>query len=209
MNNRLAAEQMTNRIETSKFNRPTKLAHIVYRTRRFGEMLAWYQTVFCARVQYQNPALCFLTYDDEHHRMLLADMSVIKPDPKGSNGFSEIGVDHVAYTYASLGDLFGNYSRLKEKGIEPYWCIHHGITVSMYYADPDGNQMEFQVDCFSTSEAANAFFRDKWDANPVGVEFDAENWLGQLDAGVPESDFLERKVHEPISPIRGSLAELL
>ena len=57
-----------------------------------------------------------------------------------------IGVDHVAYTYASLNDLLENYAQLKEKGIRPYWCVHHGITVSMYYADPDGNQMEFQVD---------------------------------------------------------------
>ena len=30
---------------------------------------------------------------------------------------------------------------LKAKAIHPYWCVHHGITVSMYYADPDGNQM--------------------------------------------------------------------
>ena len=59
-----------------------------------------------------------------------------------------VGVDHVAYTYGSLNHLLENYAWLKERGIKPYWCIHHGITVSMYYADPDGNQMEFQVDCF-------------------------------------------------------------
>ena len=47
-----------------------------------------------------------------------------------------IGVDHVAYTYASLNDLFENYAQLKEQGIKPYWWIHHGVTVSMYYADP-------------------------------------------------------------------------
>ena len=46
---------------------------------------------------------------------------------------------------------------LKDEGISPYWCIHHGITVSMYYGDPDGNQMEFQVDCFAENDEANAF----------------------------------------------------
>lgn len=190
-------------------NRPTKLAHIVYRTRRFEEMLEWYKTVFDARIQYQNPALAFMTYDDEHHRLLLADMTVLQPGGIEKDNNSEIGVDHVAYTYASLNDLFESYARLKVKGISPYWCIHHGITISMYYADPDGNQMEFQVDCFDTSEESNKFFSEKWDANPVGVEFDAEDWLAKMRAGTPESGFLERKVHEPISPIRGRLAEFL
>ena len=31
--------------------RPVKFAHVVYRTRRFDEMLRWYETVFGARVQ--------------------------------------------------------------------------------------------------------------------------------------------------------------
>ena len=52
--------------------RPTMVDHVVYRTRRFGKMLEWYQTVFEARVQFQNPALAFLTFDDEHHRLALA-----------------------------------------------------------------------------------------------------------------------------------------
>lgn len=46
--------------------KPTKFAHVVYQTRRFDEMLDWYQKVFEAKVVYQNPALAFLTYDDEH-----------------------------------------------------------------------------------------------------------------------------------------------
>ncbi len=199
--------------ETPKTNgtgkRPTKLAHIVYRTRRFVEMLEWYKAVFDTRIQYQDPALAFLTFDDEHHRLLLADMAVIQPDGTETTNESTIGVDHVAYTYETLSDLFDNYSRLKAHGINPYWTIHHGVTISMYYADPDGNQMEFQVDCFETSEDSDAFFRDHWAANPVGVEFDAEVWLAQMNDGVPVSDFLERKNHEPVSPIRGRLSEIL
>ncbi len=190
-------------------NRPTKLAHIVYRTRRFEAMLEWYKAVFDTRIQYQDPALAFMTFDDEHHRILLADMAVLQPDGAESDNKSAIGVDHVGYTYKSLGDLFENYARLKKHGISPYWTIHHGITISMYYADPDGNQMEFQVDCFETIEESTKFFSEKWDANPIGVEFDAEDWLTQMRAGMPESEFLERKVHEPISPIRGRFAELL
>ena len=37
----------------------------------------------------------------------------------------------------------------------------------MYYADPDGNQMEFQVEAFDSVEHANAFMRGPlYEANP-------------------------------------------
>jgi len=185
--------------------RPTKFAHVVYRTRRFEQMLNWYETVFDAKVQYQNPALAFLTYDDEHHRFAFANMSLFQPEGSETDRHDVIGVDHVAYTYASLNELLENYAQLKEKGITPYWCVHHGITVSMYYADPDGNQMEFQVDSYSSTEDANAFIKSHFGANPIGVEYDPEDWLSRVRAGAPVSDFLVRQVHEPVSPVRGSI----
>jgi catechol-2,3-dioxygenase len=184
--------------------RPKKFAHVVYRTRRFEEMVKWYTSVFDATVQYENPALAFLTYDDEHHRFAFANMALIQPEGTESEKLGIIGVDHLAYTYASLGDLFENYANLKERGITPYWRVHHGITVSMYYADPDGNQMEFQVDAFKTNEEANTFMRDRFPANPIGIEFDADAWLARLRAGAPESEFLTRTSDEPVSPIRGA-----
>ena len=188
--------------------RPKKFVHVVYRTRRFGEMLAWYQFVFHIQVQYRNPALAFLTYDDEHHRFALVNLDVLQAEGSGTEKQGLIGIDHVAYTYASLEDLFENYEQLKVKGIKPYWCIHHGVTVSMYYADPDGNQMEFQVDAFDSAKEANEFMCGPVNAsNPVGVEYDPEDWLDQMRSGKPAKEFLMRRVHEPQSPIRGALAE--
>ena len=187
--------------------RPEKFVHIVYRTSRFKEMLAWYQFVFDARVQYQNPALAFLTYDDEHHRFALANLDVLRPDSVETEKQGLVGVDHVAYTYASLEDLLENYQQLKDKDIAPYWCVHHGMTVSMYYTDPDGNQMEFQVDVFDSSEAANEYMCGPIVAdNPIGVEYDPEDWIAKIRAGTSISDLLIRKTHEPVSPIRGVLA---
>jgi catechol 2,3-dioxygenase-like lactoylglutathione lyase family enzyme len=131
--------------------RPSKFVHVVYRTRRFEQMLAWYKTVFGATVQYQDAAIAFLTYDEEHHRFAFVNMDLIDPGGGGPDDRGVIGVDHVAYTYDSLTDLFDSYAELMADGITPYWCIHHGITASMYYGDPDGNQMEFQVDCLPTT----------------------------------------------------------
>lgn len=185
---------------------PQKFVHVVYRTRRFAEMLAWYETVFDAKVQYQDPALAFLTYDDEHHRFAFANLAVISPDALEPAQRNLVGVDHVAYTYGSLNHLFENYAWLKERGITPYWCVHHGITISMYYADPDGNQMEFQVDCFPTADGANDLMHGpRWATNPIGVEYDPDNWLTRLRGGASASELLERKVDLPVSPIRGAM----
>ena len=189
---------------------PKALAHVVYRTRRMAEMLDWYGAVFGARVQHQNPAMAFLTFDDEHHRFAFLDLSVI--DPEGSDPETKCwtGVDHLAWTYPSLKDLFDTYVSCKSRGIKPYWCVHHGLTISMYYADPDGNQMEFQVNAFDSDEECNAYIcGPAFGTNPVGVEFDPREWLAALHEGASLDDFRVRKVHDPVSPIRGAVSELL
>lgn len=180
--------------------KPKKIAHVVYQTRRFEEMLAWYQKVFEAKVVYQNPALAFLTYDEEHHRFAFANMAAFKPDGVEVEAQADTGVNHVAYTYANLGDLLENYARLKEVGITPYWPIHHGITLSLYYRDPDGNRMEFQVDA-CTVEEANAYMRsDAFAANPIGVAIDPEALLAQYRSGVPVKQLLLMP-EGPMSPV--------
>ena len=180
--------------------KPSKLAHVVYMTRRYEEMLAWYQTVFEARVQYENPAFAFLTYDDEHHRFAFANLSVLSPDSAEFKSRDKVGVNHVAYTYGNLGDLLGTYERLKQMGVTPYWRIHHGITLSFYYQDPDGNRMEFQVDTLSVEEA-NAYMQtDAFAENPAGVEIDPEALLAQYRSGVPEQQLLAMP-QGPNSPI--------
>ena len=188
---------------------PRKFVHVVYRTRRFDAMLKWYTTVFDAKVQYQNPALAFLTYDDEHHRFAFINLDVLMPGGDDKDHVGLIGVDHVAYTFGSLADLFENYAQLKTLEIAPYWCIHHGFTVSMYYADPDGNQMEFQIDAFDNSEEAKAFMSQHLDVNPIGVEYDPDAWLARIRAGEPATNFLHRESDLPVSPVRGAAASML
>lgn len=170
-------------------------------TRRFDEMISWYKTVFEAKVQYQNPALAFLTYDDEHHRFAFANMSVLKPNGVEADSSAGMGVNHVGYTYANLGDLLETYDRLKQLGITPYWRVHHGLTLSVYYQDPDGNRMEFQVDCCANADEAHAFMHsDAFAANPIGVEIDPDVLLTQYRNGVPLETLLVQP-NGPASPI--------
>jgi len=180
---------------------PSKLAHVVYQTRRFDEMISWYQKVFEAKVQYQNPAFAFLTYDNEHHRFAFANMTVLHPDGTETNATSKIGVNHVGYTYENVGVLLYTYDRLKQSGITPYWRVHHGVTLSIYYQDPDGNRMEFQVDCCANAEEAHTFMHsDVFAANPVGVEVDFDSLLAQYRNGVSPEALLAQPAG-PASPI--------
>ena len=176
--------------------RPVKFAHVVYMTRRFDQMIRWYRSVFEAEVVYQNPALAFLTYDDEHHRFAFANLDVLKPADTSPDDRGEIGVNHVAYTYGSVADLLDTYRRLKDAGIAPYWPVHHGPTLSLYYRDPDGNRMEFQVDCCTAEEARALMATEAYAANPVGVAFDPDMLLARFEDG--ESP--DRLMVQPIGP---------
>ena len=177
--------------------KPSKFAHVVYSTRRYDEMIAWYQNVFEANVAYQNPAIAFLTYDDEHHRFAFINMEVFNPDGAVSDARPDVGVNHVAYTYANIGDLLDTYARLKEMSITPYWPVHHGVTLSLYYRDPDGNRMEFQVDCCASAEEGNAYMlSDAFAANPIGVGIDPEALLAKYRSGIP----MEQLIVMPVGP---------
>jgi len=160
---------------------PVQLAHIVRRTTRFREMIAWYQTVLAAETVHEDALLAFLTYDAEHHRIAIASIPGLEERPAFA-----AGTDHVAFTYGSLGDLLYTYERLKREGINPFWCINHGPTISLYYRDPDGNHVELQVDTMPTAESIDAWMRgDEFAANPIGIVFDPDDLLARYRAGEP------------------------
>ena len=167
---------------------PAKLAHFVIRTSRFEELVDWYMTVLGAVPAFKNDILAFLSYDEEHHRVAILNVPDLKPQPEGV-----VGVHHNAFTYATLADLLATYERLRDKGIKPVFPINHGPTTSIYYADPDGNQIELQVDNYDTIEEATAFFySDAFAENPIGVEFDPEDLIRRLREGESEEDVKRR-----------------
>ena len=165
---------------------PRKLAHIVLTTRHYEKAIHWWSIVLGAKVVFRNDLLCFLSYDDEHHRVALVNTTNYATKRRESTG-----LDHVAFTYGSLADLLHTFERLKRHGLAPEWCINHGPTTSMYFRDPDGVQAELQVDNFATHEALDEWFRSGAFAdNSIGVEFDPDFLLERFQAGEPEHTLL-------------------
>lgn len=168
--------------------KPIRLAHFVLRSRHFDASKAWYQTVLGCRPVFENPLACFMTYDEEHHRVAILNAAGA-PEP----AYGAAGVDHIAFTFEGLGELLGTYRRLKGDGIEPYWSINHGPTTSLYYRDPDGNQIELQIDNFHTPEDFQAFLDGgSYQQNPIGVEFDADKLAERFEAGDPIEELVKQ-----------------
>ncbi|WP_351235639.1 fumarylacetoacetate hydrolase family protein [Streptomyces sp. NPDC002133] len=139
---------------------PAKLAHVVLRTQHLAEMRDWYVTVLDGKVMHEDQASAFITYDDEHHRIALANMADLEnPDraasartvgkrerPAPVTADTDIfqalagpptGLFHIAFTYDTLDELLGNYERLAAVEIWPVLAMNHGVTTSTYYRDPD------------------------------------------------------------------------
>jgi len=175
---------------------PAKFAHAVLRTNKFKEMVHFYTTVLEAEVVTSTDMLAFMTYDDEHHRIAIAAIpGLVDRDRKS------VGLDHLAYTYANLGDLVFTYERLKKAGITPQVTINHGPTTSMYYRDPDGNRVELQIDNFDDVEKLKGFFTSgDFKKNPIGVNFDADELARKFHEGVPEAELIKYDASKGIDP---------
>ncbi|KAH7137423.1 Glyoxalase/Bleomycin resistance protein/Dihydroxybiphenyl dioxygenase [Dactylonectria estremocensis] len=167
---------------------PVSFAHIVLRTANFKSMVAYYKVFLGAESSYENSNSAFLTYDEEHHRIAIAEVPGTGPKARTSSG-----LEHIAFGFPTLGDLVEAYKQRKAWGILPMWGVNHGPTVSMYYQDPDGNIIETQVDCFETSEAANEWMKgEEFAENPLGVEFEPEDLVKRVESGEDEKEIMKR-----------------
>ena len=79
---------------------PACLAHYVLRVRNMEASIAWYQTVLSMELVHRGEKLAFLTFDEENHRLALIETPVASEARPGAPG-----LDHVAFTFGTLGDL--------------------------------------------------------------------------------------------------------
>jgi catechol 2,3-dioxygenase len=156
--------------------------HINLKTTKLQEMIDWYGLVIGAKPNFQNPVLAFITHDRANHRIALLAVPGLHDDPQK---FVHTGIHHTAFEYASFADLMSTYARLKRAGIEPQFCLNHGLTTSLYYPDPDQNMVELQVDNFGDWEASAEWMRtsDDFRNDPIGSFFDADAVLAAYEGG--------------------------
>jgi catechol-2,3-dioxygenase len=175
---------------------PKKLAHAVFRTREhYAEMIEWYCLVLNAHRVFESERITFLSYDDEHHRIAIANFPEL-----ASRGSRPVGLDHLAFTYETIGDLMDTYQRLKTHAIEPFCAVNHGPTTSLYYHDPDGNRIELQIDNFEDMADATQEMTASFTINPVGVLFDPDELVKHIANGADARALNTRMSGELLPP---------
>ena len=147
------------------------LHHVTMRTSRLQEMIDWYALVIGVKVTFKDQHAAWTSNDAANHRIAFLDVPGLSDDPDKA---SHNGMHHTAFEYDSFDDLMSSFERLKKSGVEPAFCLDHGLTISIYYKDPEANYVELQSDCFGDWNKSTEYMRTSPDfaANPIGVFFD-------------------------------------
>ena len=179
-------------------NRP-RLHHTTFATLKLDEMVAFYEQIAGLEPVYYGAHGAWLSNDEANHRIALLALPGLKePEDKGHTA----GLHHIAFEYADFDQWVDNYVRLRDAGITPFLNLDHGMTMSMYYQDPEGNGVEIQVDAFGDWSKgkewmwASAEFGD----NPIGEHFDPEQIVAARRSGHSFEEIHDRCRHGEYRP---------
>ena len=176
-----------------------KFHHVNLKTTRLHEMIDFYRTLVGAEVTFQFEGGAWLSNDAANHRIALLAFPNFVDDPQKD---TRTGMHHSAFEYANFEELNSSYLRLKEEQIAPALCLDHGMTLSYYYADPDGNHVELQVDCFGDWTRSKDWMRSspEFKANPIGVFVDPERIAADHLAGLSFAEIHARAMAGGYTP---------
>ena len=176
-----------------------KFHHVNLKTTRLQEMIDWYATVVGSEVLFQNPFGAWMSNDEANHRIALTAFPNFVDDPDKD---TRTGIHHTAFEYAGFDALNATYLRLEAAGIVPDFCLDHGMTLSYYYRDPDGNHVELQVDVFGDWAKSSAFMRagPEFHEDPIGKFVDPELVAAARAKGAGLADIHARAMAGEFAP---------
>ncbi len=166
--------------------------HALLKTARMQEMIDWYAAVVGTDAVFQAPGIAFLSNDEANHRISIVGNPRFRDNPE----FRKFaGLHHLAFEYPSVDDLLDTWQRLHDDyDYEPHVAVHHGMTLSFYYVDPDGNSVELQADVFGDWNKSKAWMRDlaEFRADPIGKFVVPAKMVAARAAGMAQQELLRR-----------------
>jgi catechol-2,3-dioxygenase len=179
-------------------SQPTQIAvpalhHVNLKTTRLGEMTEWYALVVGMRSTYAFDGGAWLSNDSANHRLALLSTPLVRDDPEK---LVHAGIHHMAFEYGTLDELLGTYVRLEAVGVLPHSVLDHGMTLSFYYLDPDGNSVELQVDHFGDWARSTEFMHgERFAQDPIGTYVDPAQLAAAWQEGT-SADELHRRAYD-------------
>lgn len=189
--NKRAARKKTATKTKRKVKNPT-FHHALLKTARMDELIDWYAKVVGIEPVFLAPGIAFLSNDDANHRISVVGSPEFLANP---NFRKTVGMHHLAFEYDTVDDLLDAWQRLHDDyGFKPHVAVHHGMTLSFYYADPDSNSVELQADVFGDWKKSKAWMRTspQFKADPIGKYVDPAKMIADRAAGVKTKELLRR-----------------
>lgn len=171
--------------------RPPRLHHATFMTMDVDAMVAFYELLVGLQPVYYAQHAAWLTNDEANHRIALLRLPGIHPPVDKPH---LVGLHHTAFEYETFDEWLDNYVRLRDFGITPTICLDHGMTMSMYYADPDGNGVEIQVDMFHDWKLSKEWMwaSQEFAEDQIGPQFDPDKLVAARSTGLSGDEIHER-----------------
>jgi catechol 2,3-dioxygenase len=122
---------------------PLRIGHVVLKVRDIDRSLLFYRDLLGFRVAGEmSNVMTFLTATGEnHHDLALLRVGNHAPAPQPNS----VGLYHVAIQLQDMAALREAHDLLTERGLLK-GAVDHGVSRSLYTADPDGNEIELYCD---------------------------------------------------------------
>jgi catechol 2,3-dioxygenase len=116
-----------------------RVGHVVLKMRDIEAAKSFYHGILGMKIADEREGLgVFFRFNDYHH-----DIAVFKVDEDAAAPErNQVGLAHVALIADSFETVKSMYQRLKENDVPIDRTVDHGITKSVYFRDPEGNQIE-------------------------------------------------------------------